>query len=183
MRHRDRGRRFPGCRRTGFAEIHHIRHRADGGDTCEANLIWVCGFHHGLPHEHSWTVTGDPAGELTWRRPDGKAIRAVPHLAPSEAIQGHTMGSLGSMPKDTTTVSVHRSKVNEAKALVDARSTSEVNDIALDRLIRSERLRKDITAYRQHPPTEAEIALAVLADTRGLADDTDWEALYAEYEG
>lgn len=38
----------------------------------------------------------------------------------------------------------------------------------------------DTNAYRQHPPTEAEIALAALADTRGLADDTDWEALYAE---
>jgi len=52
--------------------------------------------------------------------------------------------------------------------------------LALDRLIRTERLRADIAAYRRVPPTQSEIDLALLADTSGLADDTDWEALYPD---
>ena len=64
--------------------------------------------------------------------------------------------------------------------MVGAASTSEVVDLALDRLIRAERLRADIAAYRREPPTPAEVDLALLADTSGLADDTDWEALYGE---
>lgn len=31
-----------------------------------------------LPHEHGWAITGNPNGELTWTRPDGKTIRAGP---------------------------------------------------------------------------------------------------------
>ena len=55
-------------------------------------------------------------------------------------------------------------------------------DLALDRLIRAERLRRDIAAYRRILPTAPEAAIALLADTSGLADETDWEALYHEVE-
>jgi hypothetical protein len=41
----------------------------------------------------------------------------------------------------------------------------------------TERLRADIAAYHRIPPTAPEAAIAVLADTSGLADETDWEAL------
>ncbi len=63
--------------------------------------------------------------------------------------------------------------------MVGAASTSEVIDLALDRLIRAERLRADIAAYRRQPETEDEVALASFADTSSLADGTDWETLYA----
>jgi hypothetical protein len=87
------------------------------------------------------------------------------------------------MAKEKATISLDRSKADEARALVGGRSTSEVIDRALDLLLRVERLRRDITAYRRVPPTDAEIEIAVLADAAGVADDTDWEALYAEGAG
>lgn len=88
-----------------------------------------------------------------------------------------------SMAKEKATVTLDRSKADEARSLVGARSTSEVIERALDLLIRVERLRRDISAYRRVPPTDAEIEIAVLADAAGVADDTDWEALYAEDTG
>jgi hypothetical protein len=84
------------------------------------------------------------------------------------------------MAKQKATITLHPEKVDEARALVNARSTSAVVDIALDLLIRTERLRKDVAAYRQVPPTAEEIALAVVGAAAGIADDVDWEALYAD---
>jgi hypothetical protein len=75
------------------------------------------------------------------------------------------------MAKEKVTITLDRSKANRARALLAARSTSEVIDLALDRLIDAEQLRRD-----------PEAAIAFLADTRALADDTDWEALYPDSE-
>jgi hypothetical protein len=82
------------------------------------------------------------------------------------------------MAKEKATITLDRSKAAEARSLLGAKSTSEAIDLALDHLIRSERLRVDIGAYRGAPPTQAEVDLALLAEASGLADDTDWEALY-----
>lgn len=82
------------------------------------------------------------------------------------------------MAKQKVTITLDRAKADEARSLVGGTSTSQVVDVALDRLIRAERLRRDIAAYRDHPPSDTEDVLALLADSSGLADDTDWEALY-----
>lgn len=82
------------------------------------------------------------------------------------------------MAKQKVTITLDRAKADEARSLVGSTSTSEVIDVALDRLIRAERLRNDITAYRDLPPSDMDVVLALLADSSGLADDTDWEALY-----
>jgi hypothetical protein len=87
------------------------------------------------------------------------------------------------MAKEKVTITLDRSKADSARALVDAGSTSEVIDLALDRLIRAERLRRDVAAYRRSPPSAVEVELASLADSEALEDDTDWETLYAEAEG
>jgi len=86
------------------------------------------------------------------------------------------------MAKDKVTITLDRAKADRARGLVAARSTSEVIDLALDRLINAERLRRDIDAYRRNPPDDAETTISLLADTSGLADSTDWEALYPEAE-
>lgn len=85
------------------------------------------------------------------------------------------------MAKRKTTITVERHKVDEVRRLTGAASTSAAIDVALDRLIRTERLRKDLAAYAAAPPTDEEIALAAVTpswDT--LADDTDWDALYTD---
>jgi len=87
------------------------------------------------------------------------------------------------MAKAKVTITLDRSKAEDACSLVGATSTSLVIDMALDCLIRSERLRHDIAAYRNSPPTDAEVELALLDQTGDLHDDTDWEALYPEDEG
>jgi len=86
------------------------------------------------------------------------------------------------MAKEKVTITLDRAKANQARALVAARSTSETIDLALDRLIDAERLRRDIAAYRRIPPTAPETAIALLGDASGLADETDWEALYPEVD-
>lgn len=89
-------------------------------------------------------------------------------------------GSIIAMAKEKATITLDRRKAEEARALVGAESTSAVVDVALDRLIRLERLRRDIGAYRAAPPTDDEVALADLAGGALLDDDTDWAALYSE---
>jgi hypothetical protein len=84
------------------------------------------------------------------------------------------------MAKEKATIALDRAKAAAAQTMVGARSTSEVIDVALDRLIQTERLRADIAAYRRVPPGETEADIAQLADASGLADDTDWEALYPD---
>lgn len=85
------------------------------------------------------------------------------------------------MAKRKTTVTVDQRKVDEARRLVGAVTTSAAIDIALDRLIRTERLRADVLAYTSQPPTDAEIALAAAAPSwSDLADDTDWESVFSK---
>jgi hypothetical protein len=84
------------------------------------------------------------------------------------------------MAKEKATITLDRAKAAAARALLGLDSTSEVIDVALDRLIRAERIRADVAAYQRVPPTKEELELASLGDTRGIEDDTDWDALYAD---
>ncbi len=71
IRRRDRNRcRFPGCRNRIF-DVHHIRHWTKGGVTSIDNGCLLCTHHHKLVHEGGWTLTGDPAGDLTFDNPYG----------------------------------------------------------------------------------------------------------------
>jgi hypothetical protein len=87
------------------------------------------------------------------------------------------------MAKQKVTITLDRAKADEARLLVGSANTSEVIDVALGRLIRAERLRRDIDAYRRLPPTDTDLLVALQADTSGLADDTDWAALYDDEAG
>jgi hypothetical protein len=84
------------------------------------------------------------------------------------------------MAKEKATITLDRAKAAAARALLGVESTSQVIDMALDQLIRAERIRADIAAYQRVPPTQDEIALASLDDTGSIADDTDWAALYTD---
>ncbi|HUY98640.1 MAG TPA: type II toxin-antitoxin system VapB family antitoxin [Verrucomicrobiae bacterium] len=82
------------------------------------------------------------------------------------------------MARPKVTITLDRSKADQARVLAGARSTSEVINLALDRLIRTERLMGDVAGYGRVPPTEAEVHLGLMASDH-LGDDTDWEGLYA----
>ncbi|MDQ4097597.1 MAG: HNH endonuclease, partial [Actinomycetota bacterium] len=47
---------------------------ADAGPTDLSNLLWLCPFHHRLVHEGGWRIRGDPEGDVTFVRPDGRLL-------------------------------------------------------------------------------------------------------------
>jgi len=75
---RDGGRcRVPGCRSALGLEIHHLVHRADGGDHDASNLILACSSCHQAHHAGALTITGTPK-QIEARRPaESKSIAKV----------------------------------------------------------------------------------------------------------
>jgi 5-methylcytosine-specific restriction endonuclease McrA len=74
---RDQVCRFPGCERR-FVQAHHIRHWAHGGPTVLSNLVLLCRYHHRAVHEDGYQITRHDNGVLTFHRPNGQAVLAVP---------------------------------------------------------------------------------------------------------
>ena len=62
---------MPGCT-AAATQIHHIRHWANGGGTCLANLVLKCSRHHHIGHRPKWKERLDPDGTLTITAPDGR---------------------------------------------------------------------------------------------------------------
>ncbi|NUR49298.1 MAG: DUF222 domain-containing protein [Hamadaea sp.] len=60
---RDKGCAFPGCDRPPqWCHGHHLKAWADGGTTCLANSVLLCGFHHREIHHGHWEVRIRPDG-------------------------------------------------------------------------------------------------------------------------
>ena len=62
---RDGGCRVPGCDRSRWLHIHHLRHWEDGGGSDTGNLIALCRRHHRLHHLGQLGIEGnadDPDG-------------------------------------------------------------------------------------------------------------------------
>ena len=85
------------------------------------------------------------------------------------------------MAREKATITLDRRKADLAKALIRARSTSETIDVALDRLIRSVQLGRDVAAYARSPSTKQELLVADLPVELDLDDDDiDYDALYGK---
>jgi len=72
---RDKHCAWPGgCDRPASAcDVHHIRHKGDGGETSVANCGLFCQFHHDVCiHRWGWRVMLHPDGTWTATSPDGK---------------------------------------------------------------------------------------------------------------
>lgn len=70
---RDRHCRFPGCDQPAMAcQVHHLRRRADGGETSLTNCCLLCRFHHLVViHRRGWQLTLNSDGTTTARDPNG----------------------------------------------------------------------------------------------------------------
>jgi hypothetical protein len=87
VRLRDRHCRWPGgCNQPAVAcEVHHVRHKADGGQTNLRNCILLCFYHHQVMiHRQGWTLVLNPDGTtMAWNRDQTKVLRS--HGPPARA--------------------------------------------------------------------------------------------------
>ncbi len=85
------------------------------------------------------------------------------------------------MAREKATITLDRAKADTARSLIRAASISETVDVALDRLIRSEQLRRDVAAYANEPPAADELALGDLPVELDLDDaEVDYDAVYGK---
>jgi hypothetical protein len=73
---RDRHCAWPRCQRPAVnCDVHHLRHKGDGGETSVANCALVCQFHHDVCiHRRGWQLILHPDGTTEARSPDGRHI-------------------------------------------------------------------------------------------------------------
>jgi hypothetical protein len=75
-----------GCDQPASAcEVHHLRHKSNGGETSLDNCILICFFHHQVMiHRMGWTLVRNPDGTTTaWNRDRTKVLRS--HSPPARA--------------------------------------------------------------------------------------------------
>jgi hypothetical protein len=81
---RDRKCAWPRCGRPAVhCDVHHLRHKADGGETSLANCVILCQFHHDVcVHRRGWQLILHPDGTTEARSPDGRQVLRS-HAPPS----------------------------------------------------------------------------------------------------
>jgi len=82
---RDRKCAWPRCGRPAvYCDVHHLRHKEDGGETSIENCILVCQYHHDVCiHRKGWQLVLRPNGTTEARSPDGKQVLHS-HAPPTE---------------------------------------------------------------------------------------------------
>jgi hypothetical protein len=77
---RDRRCRWAGgCNQPASAcEVHHTRHKADGGKTSTTDCVLLCTYHHQVAiHRQGWTLVLNPDGTTTaWNKDKTKILRS-----------------------------------------------------------------------------------------------------------
>jgi hypothetical protein len=80
---RDRHCAWPRCGRPAvYCDVHHIRHKDDGGETSVSNCIMLCQYHHDVCiHRQGWRIILHPDGTTTAYGPAGQTLHshAPPH--------------------------------------------------------------------------------------------------------
>jgi hypothetical protein len=79
---RDGGRCcVPGCRATRFLDIHHLKHRRDGGDNSLGNLCLLCWGHHDAHHDGRLLIEGSISTGLVFKHADGRPYGETPEVS------------------------------------------------------------------------------------------------------
>jgi hypothetical protein len=77
---RDRHCRWAGgCDQPASAcEVHHVRHKANGGKTSTKDCVVLCSFHHQVViHQWGWTLVLNPDGTTTaWNKNRTKVLHS-----------------------------------------------------------------------------------------------------------
>ena len=62
-------------------EVHHVRHKADGGPTSVKDCVLLCFFHHQVViHRWGWTLVLNPDGTTTaWNKDKTKVLHSHSH--------------------------------------------------------------------------------------------------------
>jgi len=104
---RDRHCAWPGCRKPASAcDVHHLRHKRDGGPTSVTECILLCQFHHDVCiHRQGWNLVLHPDGTTAAYGPGGQVIRS--HGPPGNGTSATLAASLSApfpdaLPADTT---------------------------------------------------------------------------------
>ncbi|HEV2372395.1 MAG TPA: DUF222 domain-containing protein [Streptosporangiaceae bacterium] len=86
---RDRRCRWPGgCNQPASAcEVHHVKHKANGGHTSTKDCVLLCSYHHQIViHRWGWTLVLNPDGTTTAWNPDRtKILHSHSHSPPARA--------------------------------------------------------------------------------------------------
>ena len=69
---------WPGCqRRAALCDVHHLVHKADGGETSVAGCVLLCHFHHHVCiHRRGWRLVLHPDATTTAFGPNGQVARS-----------------------------------------------------------------------------------------------------------
>ena len=68
-----------GCNQPASAcEVHHTKHKANGGPTSTADCVLLCTFHHQIAiHRWGWTLVLNPDGTTTaWNKDKTKVLHS-----------------------------------------------------------------------------------------------------------
>jgi hypothetical protein len=69
---------WPGCqRRAALCDVHHLVHKADGGETSVSGCVLICQFHHDICiHRRGWRLVLHPDATTTAYGPDGRVVHS-----------------------------------------------------------------------------------------------------------
>ncbi len=75
---RDQRCAWPRCGRAAvYCDVHHIRHKEDGGETSVSGCVLLCQFHHDVCiHRRGWQIVLHPDGTTTAYGPNGQILHS-----------------------------------------------------------------------------------------------------------
>jgi len=75
---RDKKCAWPRCGRPAvYCDVHHIRHKKDGGETSVSSCVLLCQFHHDVCiHRWGWQIVLHPDGTTSAHGPGGQVLRS-----------------------------------------------------------------------------------------------------------